>query len=201
LNAQITNIIANAAATNGVPAPLALAQAQQESSGNPAAYNPSSGATGLFQLEPATAAQYGVTNPLDPTQSAAAGTSYLADLYAEFGDWASALAAYDWGPTNVKNAQAKYGSNWLDYAPTETQNYVSNILGNAGMDTTATVTPASVATGIATYMFAPSPTDEADETDDETSVFAAPVSASPNWLLIGGLALAALLVFDFIRNG
>src|SRR5271168_3018752 len=87
----ILQIINNAAAANGVPAQLAVAQAQQESSLNPAAYNAKSGATGLFQLEPPTAAQLGVTNSLDPVQNSNGGTKYLAQLYAQFGTWGLAL--------------------------------------------------------------------------------------------------------------
>jgi hypothetical protein len=130
---SIEQLIAQAAAQAGVPASLALAQARQESSLNPNAYNPKSGATGLFQLEPPTAAMLGVTNPLDPAQSAAGGTSYLAQLYNRFGSWDLALAAYDWGPGNLSKAIATYGSSWLAHAPAETHNYVATILGNAGV--------------------------------------------------------------------
>jgi hypothetical protein len=133
LATSIEQLIAQAAAQAGVPASLALAQARQESSLNPNAYNPQSGATGLFQLMPATAAQLGVTNPLDPAQSAAGGTSYLAQLFNQFGSWDLALAAYDWGPGNLSKAVATYGSSWLAHAPAETQNYVATILGNAGV--------------------------------------------------------------------
>jgi hypothetical protein len=147
--ASLQQIVSSAAASAGVPQAIAFAQAQQESSWNPNAYNPTSGATGLFQLEPATAAQLGVTNPTDPTQSAQGGMTYLAQLYAQFGDWSTALAAYDWGMGNVQKAQAAYGDDWLSHAPTETQNYVSTILGSAGMDNSPSVTPASIANGVA----------------------------------------------------
>jgi hypothetical protein len=151
-SATLQTIVSNAAAANGVPTAIAFAQAQQESSWNPAAYNAKSGATGLFQLEPATAAQLGVTNPTDPTQSAQGGMTYLAQLYQQFGSWEAALAAYDWGPGNVAKAQAQYGDNWLANAPSETQNYVSGILASAGMDDTPSVTPASIANGVTQYV-------------------------------------------------
>jgi hypothetical protein len=144
----LQQIVSQAAAANGVPQAIAFAQVQAESSWNPNAYNPTSGATGLYQLEPPTAQMLGVTNSTDPVQAAQGGNAYMAQLYAQFGDWATALAAYDWGPGNVSKAQAKYGSNWLSYAPSETQNYVSNILGSAGMDDTPSVTPTSVASGV-----------------------------------------------------
>jgi soluble lytic murein transglycosylase-like protein len=148
-SADIASLVASAAAAAGVPPALAVAQAQQESGLNPAAYNPGSGAIGVMQLEPATAADLGV-NPQDTVQNIQGGVSYLAQLYNQFGDWATALAAYDWGPGNVTKAIAANGSDFLDSAPAETQNYVSTILANAGMDYTAQVTPASVANGVVT---------------------------------------------------
>lgn len=154
-SATLQQIVSSAAAANGVPTAIAFAQAQQESSWNPNAYNAKSGATGLFQLEPATAAQLGVTNPTDPTQNANAAMQYLQQLYQQFGDWGTALAAYDWGMGNVKKAQnaaQASGGDWLSSAPTETQNYVSNILGSAGMDATTSVTPASLVNGAAQYV-------------------------------------------------
>ena len=42
---------------------------QIESNNNPAAYNKSSGASGLYQIIPSTAKAYGVTNPFDVEQS------------------------------------------------------------------------------------------------------------------------------------
>jgi hypothetical protein len=148
----LQTIVSNAAAANGVPTAIAFAQAQQESSWNPSAYNPSSGATGLFQLEPATAADLGVTNLTDPTQNANGAMKYMAQLYAKFGDWGTALAAFDWGEGNVQKSQAANGSSWLSSAPSETQNYVGGILANAGMDDTPTVTPASIASGVTEYV-------------------------------------------------
>ena len=138
---NITQIIADAANAAGIDPTLAINVAVAESSLNPAAVSPA-GAQGLFQLMPATARQLGVTNPFDPVQSAAAGTQYLAQLLAMFnGDETKALAAYNWGPGNVTNAIAQYGDAWLSYAPTETQNYVSKILG--GQQFTPSFAPAA----------------------------------------------------------
>ena len=136
---NITQIIADAANAAGIDPQLAINVAVAESSLNPAAKS-SAGAMGLFQLMPATAAQFGVSNPYDATQSATAGTQYLAQLLAQFGgDQTKALAAYNWGPANVQNAIATYGDNWLSYAPAETQAYVSKILG--GQQFTSTFAP------------------------------------------------------------
>jgi len=124
----IAGLIQQAAARYGVDPALALAVAQRESGLNPNAQSPA-GAQGVMQLEPPTAAQYGVTNPFDPAQNIDAGVHYLADLIRQYGDVAKALAAYNWGPGNVNAAIARYGANWLSAAPGETQNYVSAISG------------------------------------------------------------------------
>ena len=146
----IPQIIANAAAANGVPATLALEVAISESSLNPSARG-SKGELGLFQLLPATAAMLGVSDPLDPAQNAQGGTAYLAQLYSRYGDWGTALAAYNWGPTNVDN----YGA---AAAPASTQNYVATILANAGLAPagqgsqqvySASLTPDSIVNGAA----------------------------------------------------
>lgn len=193
-NASIIATLTNAANANGVPPALLLAQAQQESSLNPNAYNPKSGATGLLQLEPGTAADYGVTDPTDPVQNANAGANYLADLYNEFGDWATALAAYDWGPGNV----SKYGTASL---PAETQNYVSTILGNAGMDATASVTPSSVANGISDLL-TPAPADDSGSVlDSSGDLLSLSASSGPSLATIALIGLAAFAAWDlFLRQ-
>lgn len=184
-SSSILGILQQAAASFGIPAPLFTAQAQQESSLNPNAYNPKSGATGLLQLEPATAAQYGVTGAalLDPAQNASAGANYLADLYQQFGDWATALAAYDWGPGNVEAAQAAYGPNWLAAAPAETQNYVSSILASAGLSqpAAAAAQPAAVPNAPAEI---PWDTIVSPEIDELFPPAPAGAAEGPNFLLL-----------------
>lgn len=126
-----TQVIADAAADNGVDPNLAIEVAIAESNMNPAAVS-SAGAYGIMQLMPGTAAQYGV-DPADPVDNIQGGVSYLGDLLAQFnGDQVAALAAYNWGPSRVQNAIAAYGADWLRHAPAETQNYVAKIMGNVG---------------------------------------------------------------------
>jgi hypothetical protein len=186
-SASLQSIVSAAAAANGVPPAIAFAQVQQESSWNPNAYNAKSGATGLFQLEPATAAQLGVTNLTDPTQNANGAMQYMAQLYAEYGDWGTALAAFDWGMGNVNKSQAANGSGWLSSAPSETQNYVSSILGAAGMDTSSSVTPASVANGVTEYVQNLLP----DDSPIGTAVSANPMGTA---VLAGAAALGLFLL-------
>lgn len=118
---------------------LVQAVVAQESGGNVKAKSPA-GAVGLMQLMPATAKAYGVTDRTDPQQSLDAGEKYLRDLYKQFDDVELTLAAYNWGPGNVRKAlkkikakgQAETWDNVLRFAsvPNETSNYVAKVLNN-----------------------------------------------------------------------
>jgi soluble lytic murein transglycosylase-like protein len=198
-SSSILGILQNAAAAFGIPAPLFTAQAQQESSLNPNAYNAKSGATGLLQLEPATAAQYGVTGSalLDPAANATAGANYLSDLFNQFGDWATALAAYDWGPGNVAAAQQKYGANWLAYAPAETQNYVAGILGSSATPTSTPASPIASAAVIPDASNIDIP-DYSDLVSDVTGATGPAAAGGPNFFLLALLGLGVYLAADFL---
>ena len=91
-------------------------------------------AHGMWQFMSATGRHYGlevgslVDERRDPVRSTEAAVAYLTDLYAEFGDWYLALAAYNSGAGNVRRAIRKSGSRdfWTlkRYLPRETRNYV-----------------------------------------------------------------------------
>ena len=83
----------------GVPALLVASQMQAESSGQQSAVS-STGAIGLMQLEPATAAGLGV-DPYNPQQNIQGGVEYDAQLYKQYGNWTQALEAYNEGPGNL----------------------------------------------------------------------------------------------------
>lgn len=104
-----------------------------ESALNAEAYS-RAGASGLWQFMPQTGLQYGlrinkqVDERNDPVASTDAAMRYLKDLYRQFNDWALALAAYNSGPTRVRNAiKRAHSSNFWRiqrYLPAETANYV-----------------------------------------------------------------------------
>ena len=98
----------------------------------------SSGAVGIMQLMPATAASLGVTDSYDAYQNIMGGANLISQLLARYnGDTSLALAAYNAGSANVD----KYGG----IPPfSETQNYVQKVLSYMGSDTN-TVASASTA--------------------------------------------------------
>jgi hypothetical protein len=113
--------IAAASARHGVDPALVRAIMHAESAFEPNALSPK-GAQGLMQLMPATADDYGVTDPFDPVQNIDAGVEHLAmllDLYD--GDVTLAAAAYNAG----QGAVARYGRQVPPFA--ETQVYVQRV--------------------------------------------------------------------------
>lgn len=105
---------------HGIPEDLFLRLVQQESGWNAAAVS-HKGATGLAQLMPGTAQKLGV-DINDPHQNLEGGARYLKMMYAKFGSWRLALAAYNAGPGAVEK------HNGIPPYP-ETVNYVKAILG------------------------------------------------------------------------
>jgi soluble lytic murein transglycosylase-like protein len=103
--------IAHAHAVTGVPVSVLDAVMRQESGYRADARSPV-GAIGLMQLMPETAAGLGV-NPHDPGQNVLGGAKYLKQMYDMFGNWDSALAAYNAGPGALRpsrqNPRTKFG--------------------------------------------------------------------------------------------
>ncbi len=145
-----SEFVSRAAEAAGIDPHLALQVAMHESDLNPHALNRSSGAIGIMQLMPATAAALGV-DPRNVAQNIRGGIHYLHQQLAKFGNTAQALAAYNWGPGHVAHAVARWGSEWLNHAPSETRHYVASILTHAGI-------PMEPSTGNGTVLAANSPT-------------------------------------------
>jgi membrane-bound lytic murein transglycosylase D len=109
-----------------------------ESTLNPYAFSPS-GASGLWQLIPSTAKQYGVTidwwydGRRDLVDSTSAALDYLTYLHEQFGDWLLAIAAYNGGEGRVKRAMADApAADFFDLdLPLETKRYVPKLLALA----------------------------------------------------------------------
>jgi membrane-bound lytic murein transglycosylase D len=76
----------------------------------------------------------GTDDRLDPEKATRAAAKHLHDLYAMFGDWYLAMAAYNCGPGCVQRAVERtgYADFWelrrLNALPKETENYVPVIL-------------------------------------------------------------------------
>lgn len=120
-NGTLAQIVAQAAHDNGVPVALLYAMLETESAGNPQALS-ASGAMGLMQLMPATAAECHIRNAFDPHDNVECGASYLARMLARFGNNITlAVAAYNAGP----NAVARAGG--VPPNP-RTQRYVQEVL-------------------------------------------------------------------------
>lgn len=120
-SAQLDAIFDEAAAKYGVDAKFLKAIAKCESDFSTECTS-RSGAMGIMQLMPQTAASLGVTNAYDPYQNIMGGARYISEKLAQYnGNKSLALAAYNAGSGNV----AKYGG----IPPfKETQNYVAKVM-------------------------------------------------------------------------
>lgn len=122
----------------GVPQDL-IYLAQAESGFQPTAVS-RAGARGIWQFMGSRARGYGLQRSMwvddrqDPEKSTRAAARHLKDLYAQFGDWYLAMAAYNSGPGTVQAAVKRtgYADFWELYRrnvlPKETRNYVPIIL-------------------------------------------------------------------------
>lgn len=117
---DLDGIFQKAADKYNVPVELLKAIGKAESDFKPDAVS-RSGAQGIMQLMPATAAELGVRDAFDPEQNIMGGAKYISYLLKRYdGDVKLALAAYNAGMGNV----AKYGG-----VPPfkETQNYLVKV--------------------------------------------------------------------------
>jgi soluble lytic murein transglycosylase-like protein len=119
----------------GIPAGLLSRQAQEESGFQSSVIDgtqaSSAGALGILQLMPQYFSSVNVPIPFsdqDVLNQIDQAASYDARLYREFGNWADALDAYNWGPGAVSNWIAN-GSDPTQL-PQQTSNYSSQILAD-----------------------------------------------------------------------
>jgi membrane-bound lytic murein transglycosylase D len=131
----------------GVPQDL-IFLAQAESGFHPLAVS-RAGARGIWQFMGSRAKGYGLEHDRwmderqDPEKSTRAAARHLKDLYAQFGDWYLAMAAYNSGPGTVQSAVKRtgYADFWELYRrnvlPKETRNYVPIIVAMTIMNKNA----------------------------------------------------------------
>ena len=113
----------------GIPPDLFVKQINQES-GFSTNETSSTGAEGIAQFEPGTAAGLGIDpwNPVSALQGAAQLMSRYTRNYG--GDYAKALAAYNGGSGTLEYCMTHYGSEWLACEPAQTQAYVQKIMSS-----------------------------------------------------------------------
>lgn len=120
--------IAKAERTHGLPRDLLARLLYQESRFRQdiitGQVRSGAGAVGIAQIVPKW---HPNVDPLNPVESIHYAARYLKSLQDQFGSWRLALAAYNWGPGNI----SKHGTSPEKW-PTETKNYVSQILGDLG---------------------------------------------------------------------
>lgn len=126
--------IAGAEARTGIPVGLLHRLIYQESrfrsdiiSGETVS---SAGALGIAQIVPRW---HPGVDPLDPVAAIEYAADYLSLLHRRFGSWDKALAAYNWGPTNLQRHLDQHGRLVLAALPPETRDYVSQITGDVAV--------------------------------------------------------------------
>jgi soluble lytic murein transglycosylase-like protein len=120
-SARLDQLIRQNGARHAVDPYLIFLVMEQESHFNSRAVSPT-GARGLMQLMPGTAARFGVRNAHDPAQNVAGGTRFLKQLLGRFNNRVDlVLASYNAGEGNV----VKFGYRVPPFR--ETRNYVRKI--------------------------------------------------------------------------
>lgn len=111
---------------NGIPRDLLTRLLYQESRFRPDIISgevvSSAGALGIAQIVPRW---HPGVDPLNPSEAIPYAGNYLAELHDQFDTWPMALAAYNWGPGNLRRQG-------FQHAPLETKNYVAQIMGDLG---------------------------------------------------------------------
>lgn len=109
---------------NGIPKDLLVRMAHQESHFRKdiihGPYESRAGAQGIMQIVPKW---HPDVNPWNPKEAIPYAGKYVTKLYERFGNWKDAIAAYNWGPTNL----SRFKKGEIKNMPTETKNYIAQI--------------------------------------------------------------------------
>jgi soluble lytic murein transglycosylase-like protein len=124
-NSTYVSMARQDAVSVGIDPTLFVNQITAESHFDPNAVSPT-GAIGIAQFMPATAASLGI-DPYDPAQSLQGAAQLMAGYEQEYGDVDKALAAYNAGPGTVDTAINNCGVAWESCLPAETQSYIAKI--------------------------------------------------------------------------
>jgi hypothetical protein len=101
-----------------------------------------SGPQGPMQVTAAAAIDVGGGDRFDVAKNRALGRAYLAHLYRRYGNWPDAIAAYNWGPSNV-DAWIGDGRQ-ADGFPFEVERYRDRVLRDAAFGQTGTIASGTV---------------------------------------------------------
>jgi hypothetical protein len=111
---------------HGLPAGVLTKLVHQESRGDCDALSPKK-AAGLCQFMPDTARGLGV-NVYDPVSSVNGAAKYLEQMMDMFdGDIDKALAAYNFGPGNMRRLLRNHPNDWKSHLPKETSDYIRKV--------------------------------------------------------------------------
>lgn len=120
---EIKQVVAQAAEQEGIDPYLLMAKLTVESNLDPNALS-DKGAEGIAQFMPDTAAEMGI-DPTNPNEAIPAAARYIKQMLDHFdGDYAKAMAGYNWGHNREEYAD----KDWLAKAPEETRNHVAKIM-------------------------------------------------------------------------
>lgn len=92
------------------------------------------GPQGPMQVSLAAALDVGGGNRFDMQENRLIGTAYLAQMFQRYGNWADAVAAYNWGPGNMDQWIA--GGRKADRLPFDVARYVDLVLRNVAIGNT-----------------------------------------------------------------
>lgn len=124
---DIENAFQQASYEYGVPTGVLRTMADIESAFRPDIISgQTKGAAGEIGIMQITPKWHPNVNPYDPIESIWYAAGWMRDLFERFGSWRLAVAAYNWGPTNLAN----YG---LATAPAITQQYVARVVAQTGI--------------------------------------------------------------------